>query len=58
MKSSMGVDFAALAHGNDGSAAALLDAGANAARVISLVSEEDLGIGRSCIHHEIVSAAV
>jgi hypothetical protein len=54
MKSSMGVDFAALAHGNDESAAALLDAGANAARVISLVSEEDLGIGRSCIHHEIV----
>jgi len=51
-------DFAALAHGNDGNAAASLDVGAHGVGVVSLVGEEDLGIGGARIHHEIVSLVI
>ena len=52
------LDFAALAHGNDWNSAALLDVGAHVVGVVSLVGKEDLGIGRACIHHEIVALVV
>lgn len=52
------LDLAALAHGNDGNAAAALDVGTHMVGVVAFVGEKDLGIGCGRIHHEIVSLVV
>ena len=52
------LDLAALAHGNDGHAAAALDIGAHAVGVVALVAEKHPGVGRARLHHEVVAFVV
>ena len=52
------LDFAPLAHGNDGNAAAVPDVGADGVGIIALVGNENFRIGRFGVHHEVVALVV